>query len=276
MSTLPARDVALIVGGGPGISSSCARLFARNGMSVAVAAFAVTVPTYAADKIPDYVASAVADKDRPKDDTDRDADRHPAEIMAMTGLKPGGSAVDVGPGRTGYYTRIMSRVVGANGKVTMFNPSWVADKFPQVTEAPAAFQKAGYANVDGSIQPMADIKFDTPVDLIFMSQLYHDQVWQKIDIAKMNKAIFDALKPGGVYFVIDHTGPGVKTPEQIDKLHRIDPALVKEQILAAGFKLEAESDLLKNPSDPHTANVFDPAIRGKTDQFILKFVKPSK
>lgn len=222
----------------------------------------------------DYVAAAVGDSARPKDDTDRDADRHPAEIMKLAGVKPGDVAVDVGPGRTGYYTKIMSRIVGTNGRVIMFNPTWVADKFPVVKDAPAAMVKAGYANVEGSIQPMDAVKFDAPVDVIFMSQLYHDQVWQKIDVAKMNAAIFAALKPGGVFFVIDHVGPGVTTVEQIDKTHRIDPALVKTQVLAAGFKLAAESDLLKNPADPHTANVFDPSIRGKTDQFVFKFVKP--
>jgi predicted methyltransferase len=243
-------------------------------LSVAVAAFALTAPAFAADAVPAYVAAAVADKDRPKDDTDRDAGRHPAEIMTMTELKPGGRAVDVGPGRTGYYTKIMSRIVGAGGKVYMFNPTWVAEKFPVAVEGAAILNKAGYTNVEGSVQPMAEIKFDQPVDLIFVSQLYHDQVWQKIDVAKMNKAIFDALKPGGIYFVIDHTGPGVTTVEQIDKLHRIDPAMVKQQIVAAGFELIAESDILKNPADPKTANVFDPSIRGKTDQFVFKFRRP--
>ena len=243
--------------------------------SLAIVAFAAVAPLQAAE-IPDYIAAAVADKDRPKDDTDRDADRHPAEIMALTGVKPGDRAVDVGPGRTGYYTKILSRIVGANGKVYMFNPTWVAEKFPVAKEGPAILAKAGYANVEGSIQPMAEIKFDQQVDLVFISQLYHDQVWQKVDIAKMNKAIFDALKPGGVYFVIDHTGPGVTTVEQIDKLHRIDPALVKAEVLAAGFVLEAESDLLRNPGDTKTVNVFDPSIRGKTDQFVFKFRKPAK
>ena len=136
----------------------------------------------------------------------------------LTGVKPSDSVVDVGPGRTGYYTKIMSRIVGATGKVIMFNPTWVADKFPVAKEGPAILAKAGYANVEGSIQPMAEIKFDTPVDVIFMSQLYHDQIWQKIDVVAMNKAIFDALEPGGVFFVIDHVGPGVKTVEQIDKV----------------------------------------------------------
>lgn len=243
-------------------------------LSFAVAAVALAGAAFAADNIPSYVASAVADKDRPKDDTDRDADRHPAEIMTLTGVKPGDRVVDVGPGRTGYYTKIISRIVGANGKVIMFNPTWVAEKFPVAKEGPALLAKAGYANVEGSIQPMAEIKFDAPVDVIFMSQIYHDQIWQKVDIAAMNKAIFDALKPGGVFFVIDHVGPGVATVEQIDKTHRIEPAVVKQQVLAAGFKLEAESDLLKNPADTHALNVFDPAIRGKTDQFVFKFTKP--
>jgi predicted methyltransferase len=242
---------------------------------IAVAAAAACTTTKQPPGPPAYVLAAVADKDRPKDDTDRDADRHPAEIMAMTGIKPGARAVDVGPGRTGYYTRIMSRIVGPSGKVVMFNPTWVAEKVPKATEAPAAFLAAGYTNVEGSVQPMDALKFDPPVDLVFISQLYHDQVWQKVDVAKMNKAIFDALKPGGVYFVIDHVGPGVTTVEQIDKLHRIDPVLVKKEILAAGFKLEAESDILKNPNDTHAANVFDPSIRGKTDQFVFKFVKPA-
>jgi predicted methyltransferase len=225
---------------------------------------------------PDYVLAAVADKDRPKDDTDRDADRHPVEIMTLTGLKPGGRAVDVGPGRTGYYTKIMSRIVGANGKVYMFNPTWVAERFPVAKEGPALLAKAGYTNVEGSIQPMAEIKFDEPVDLVFISQLYHDQVWQKVDVAKMNQAIFAALKPGGVYFIIDHNGPGVTTVEQIDKLHRIDADLVKREVLAAGFKLEGESDLLRNPADPKDISVFDKSIRGKTDQFVFKFRKPAR
>ena len=242
-------------------------------LPIVALAFAA-VPVQAAD-IPDYIAAAVADKDRPKEDTDRDADRKPAEIMALTGVKPGDRAVDVGPGK-GYYTRILSRIVGANGKVYGFNPTWVDAKYPTAKEGVAALAAGGYANVEASVQPMDEIKFDKPVDLVFISQLYHDQVWQKIDIAKMNKAIFDALKPGGIYFIIDHSGPGVTAVEQIDKLHRIDADLVKKEVLAAGFKLEAESDVLRNPNDPKNILVFDPSIRGKTDQFVYKFRKPAK
>lgn len=237
------------------------------------AAFMVFASTALAADVPANIAAAVADKDRPKEDTDRDAARHPAEIMALTGIKAGDRVVDVGPGK-GYYTRIMSRVVGATGHVFGFYPDWVDAKFPKQRESLTQLATSGYPNIEPIVQPMAEIKFDKPVDIVFVSQIYHDQVWQKIDIAKMNKAIFAALKPGGVYFVIDHTGPGVTTPEQIDKVHRIDPDLVKSQVLAAGFKLEAESDLLRNPDDPKNNLVFDPSIRGHTDQFIFKFVKP--
>jgi predicted methyltransferase len=245
----------------------------RIALSV-VAALGLTLTPVFASQVPADVTAAVNDAGRPDKDKARDADRKPAEIMTLTGVKSGDTVVDVGPG-SGYYTRIMSKIVGANGKIYGFNPSWVAEKFPIAVDGVKALAAGGYPNVVNSVQPMAEIRFDQPVDMIFMSQLYHDQVWQKVDVAKMNKAIFAALKPGGVYFIIDHVGKGVTTVEQIDKLHRIDPAVVKEQILAAGFKLATESDLLRNPADTGEKNVFDPALRGHTDQFVYKFVKPN-
>ena len=229
-----------------------------------------TAPVTAA---PSAITAAVADPARPDKDRARDADRKPAEIMDFTGVKSGDTVVDVGPG-AGYYLRILSRIVGPKGTVIGFNPSWVAEKFPVAVDGVKGLAASGYSNVQSSVQPMAEIRFDKPVDVIFMSQLYHDQIWQKIDMAKMNKAIFDALKPGGVYLIIDHIGRGVTTVEQIDRLHRIDPALVKEQVLAAGFRLAGESDLLRNPYDLGDKNVFDPTIRGHTDQFVYRFVKP--
>ena len=244
-------------------------------VSVCGSPVAASLPSFTVHlpSAPAFVAAAVADKDRPDKDRARDAERKPAEIMTLTGIKPGDRAVDVGPG-TGYYTRILSRIVGSDGHVFAFNPDWIDTKFPKAKEGLAALVAAGYANVEPVVQPMAEIHFDKPLDLVFISLLYHDQVWQKIDIAKMNKAIFAALKPGGVFFVIDHTGPGVTTSEQIDKVHRIDPDLVKSQVLAAGFVLDSESDILRNPADPKNNLVFDASIRGNTDQFIFKFRKP--
>lgn len=245
----------------------------RLALSV-VAALGLALSPALATQIPADITAAVNDAGRPDKDKARDADRKPAEIMALTGIKSGDTVVDVGPG-AGYYSRIMSRIVGTSGRIYGFNPSWVAEKFPTAIDGVKALTAGGYPNVVNSVQPMAEIKFDQPVDMIFMSQLYHDQIWQKVDIAQMNKAIFSALKPGGVFFIIDHVGNGVTTVEQIDKLHRIDPALVKEQVLAAGFKLAAESDLLRNAGDTGEKNVFDPSLRGRTDQFVYKFVKPN-
>lgn len=244
-------------------------------LSLAAVAFAVaSAPLQAAD-VPDYITAAVADTARPDKDRERDADRKPAQMMALAGVKPSDRVVDVGPG-AGYYLRIISRIVGANGKAIGFNPTWVDEKFPTAKNAVLGLVAAGYTNIEGSVQPMAEIKFDTQVDVIFVSQLYHDQHWQKIHIAKMNKSIFAALKPGGVYFIIDHSAVAGADEAVIADLHRIDPAMVKAEVLAAGFVLETESDILRNPADAKTINVFKPEIRGRTDQFIYKFKKPAK
>jgi predicted methyltransferase len=244
-------------------------------VAFAVAALVAGCASTQKSGTPDYIAAAIADAARPDKDRERDADRKPAEIMALTGLKPGDRVVDVGPG-AGYYLRIMSRIVGANGKAIGFIPSWVAEKFPTSKDVIPGLVAAGYTNVEGAIQPMAEMNVGAPVDVVFMSQVYHDQSWQKIDVAKMNQAIFASLKPGGVYFIIDHAAVAGADQKVVDELHRIDPARVKAEILAAGFVLEAESDLLRNPADSKTINVFKPEIRGKTDQFVFKFRKPKK
>lgn len=238
-------------------------------LATALLAFGVAAPSSA-----DPVSDALADTARPAEQRASDAVRKPADILALTGIKAGDRVADVGPG-SGYYTRPMSRLVGEAGKVYAFNPDWVVKMFPKAANLAATLNAAGYANVEGRVQPMAEFAFEAPLDVVFISQLYHDQHWQKVDIAKMNKAILGALKPGGVYVVIDHRAPAGTTDAEIDKLHRIDPAVVKAEILAAGFTLEADSDLLRNPADPLTANVFDAGIKGHTDQFVMKFRKPA-
>ena len=237
-----------------------------------LAAFAA--PSTPAASAPDPIAAALADPARPAADRARDAQRKPASVLALAGVQAGQRVVDIGPG-AGYYTRLLSRIVGPQGQVLAFNPTWLDRKFPKARDGVAALIASGYGNLTSSIQPMAEIAFDAPVDLVFFVQLYHDQHWQHVDIVQMNQAIFRALRPGGVYFIVDHRAPAGTTDAQIDQLHRIDPAVVRREVLAAGFTLEAESDLLRNPQDPLTSGVFDPAIRGQTDQFILKFRKPS-
>jgi predicted methyltransferase len=227
--------------------------------------------------VPDYVAAAVADTTRPAEDVADDANRKPAQVLALTGIKEGDKVVDVGPGGKAYYTRLMSKIVGPTGKVYGFNPSWVIEDFKDA-DIPGkmdAFIKSGYPNVEHVVTPMAEIKFAEPVDLVFISLLYHDQHWKKIDVAKMNKAIFDALKPGGTYFIIDHHAEAGSGLRDVESLHRIDAETVKQEVLAAGFTLESESDLLSNAADTRKLNVFEEAIRRKTDQFIYKFKKPA-
>jgi predicted methyltransferase len=246
-------------------------LLSRFGRSLAALGIGLFVAQ--ASAAPMSNAEALADPARPAEQRAVDGVRKPAEILALTSAKAGDRVADVGPGG-GYYTRLFSRIVGESGKVYAFNPDWVIKMFPKAADLAGGLVKAGYANVEARSQPMAEIAFDAPLDVVFMSQLYHDEHWQKVDIAKMNAAIFSALKSGGVFVVIDHIAPAGTTDAQIDKLHRIDPEVVKREVKAAGFTLEADSNLLLNPADPLSANVFDASIKGRTSQFVLKFRKP--
>lgn len=233
------------------------------------------VPAYA-ERVPAYISAAVADSARPAADTARDADRKPAECLAFAGVKPGDRVADLIPGR-GYFTRIFAKAVGRKG--------WVYAYFPSDIDAVYAKNKvtippppdSNYPNVSFIHAPVA--KFVTPekLDVVWTSQNYHDlhdKFFGPADVSAVNKAIFDALKPGGVYIVLDHVAEAGSGLRDTDTLHRIDPAIVKKEVEAAGFKFVSESKMLHNPADPHTALVFDKSIRGHTDQFIFKFRRP--
>lgn len=233
-------------------------------------AFAATAP------VPASITAALADKARPEADTKRDALRRPGEMLAFTGVKPGAKVVDFMMG-AGYFTRILSAAVGPKGKVTAYQAGEFIKMRPAyTTEQTTAV--AGYANVTPTNGSLADIGLPDKQDLVFTVQNYHDLHLKNFpaDTAdKVNAQIFKSLKPGGVYLVADHVAaPGGVTTDIASKLHRIDPAVVKKEVEAAGFKLESESKLLANPDDDHSKLVFDPTLRGKTDQFILKFRKP--
>lgn len=220
------------------------------------------------------VQAAVADKGRPEADTKRDADRKPAEMLEFAGVKPGDTVVDFIPGG-GYFTRIFAKAVGPNGKVyAMGNPP------PPNASAPAPIQAVAadpqYGNITVVSIAGGDFKLDKPADVFWTAQNFHDLYARQrnIDVPKVVKAIYDNLKPGGVFVVLDHQGAAGAPIDPDDKLHRIDGAAVRKQVEAAGFKFEGESNVLRNPADDHTKMVFDPSIRGKTDQFIYKFRKP--
>jgi predicted methyltransferase len=219
------------------------------------------------------VTAAVADPGRPDTDKQRDANRKSAEVIAFAGVKAGDKVGELIPGG-GYYTRILSKVVGPSGKVYALWPEGLAKARPQLVDA----SKAIGPNVDVVTYGPGSLGVSEKLDVVWTSENYHDfhnapPGAPPADMAAFNKAVFDALKPGGVYLIEDHAAAAGAAGVS-GTLHRIDPAQVKQEVQAAGFKLAAESDLLKNATDPHTAPVFDPSVRGKTDKLLMKFVKP--
>jgi predicted methyltransferase len=249
---------------------------ARKHLAAAIAALSLGLTGAAlAAAIPANISTALADKSRPEADVKRDAARHPAEMLAWAGVKPGDKVADFIMGG-GYFSRILAKAVGPNGHVWAYQPA----EFIKFRAAYADDQKAvasAYPNVTPITAPFSELKLPDNLDLVLTVQNYHDlhlKPFPADNAAKMNAEIFRALKPGGTFVVVDHVGPA--GPDTPDKLHRIDPAQVRKEVEAAGFKFAGETDLLKSSADPHTANVFDPAIRGKTDQFAYKFVKPRK
>ena len=243
---------------------------------VATAALAIAAqaasPVWAAPAVPAYISAAVADSARPTEDKQRDADRKPAETLAFAGVKPGDTVIEIAPGK-GYYTRLLSAVVGPKGKVYATTSPPKPDAPPPPVQAIAA--DPHYGNVTVSLQKIAELKLPEGVDLVWTTLNYHDlHNVHDLDVAKVNSAFFAALKPGGTYFVLDHAAEAGSGSRDTSTLHRIDEETVKQEVTAAGFKLVGQSDILRNKSDPHTAKVFDPEIRGHTDQFALKFKKP--
>ncbi|MBO9557705.1 MAG: class I SAM-dependent methyltransferase [Caulobacter sp.] len=224
---------------------------------------------------PANLTAALADPARPAADTARDAARHPAEILALANIKPGAKVADLMMGG-GYFTRILSAAVGPTGTVYAYQP----DEFIKFKASYGEDQKAvaaAYKNVTPLNSSLSALDLPDGLDAAITVQNYHDlhlKPFPTDTAAKLNAEVFKSLKPGGVFLVVDHyaaDGSGLDAP---DKLHRIDIAAVKSEVEAAGFKLAGQSDVLRNPADPRTASVFDPSIRGKTDQFVLKFVKP--
>ncbi len=234
--------------------------------------------TAALARTPGHLAAAVADKARPAADVQRDADRKPAECMQFAGIKRGSQVVELVPG-AGYFTRMLSSAVGRRGKIFAVVPA-PRDDAPAGAPDRAAPIKAlaadaHYSNVTVLVQPIKRLELRMRADVVWTSQNYHDvHNAPGIDLLAFNKSVFDALKPGGVYFIIDHAAANDAATDVTSKLHRINVNTVKQEVLAAGFVLEAQSDLLQNEADPRSLAVFDAGIRGKTDQFILKFRKP--
>ena len=225
----------------------------------------------------DAIIDAIANPARPDSDREQDADRKPLEVLTFTGVKPGDRVADFIPGG-GYVTRLFSKIVGPMGHVYAVVPD---ELFKMRAGADAAVKAIAadpaYGNVTVLRESVNEFSAPEKLDLVWTSMNYHDlhdKFLGPANLAVLNKAIFDALKPGGVYLVLDHAAEAGSGLRDTETLHRIDPAVVKKEVTAAGFVLEAQSDELKNPDDDYTMKVFNPAIRGRTDKFIFKFRKP--
>lgn len=228
--------------------------------------------------LPAFVQAALSDPQRPATQVELDGLRKPGQLIVMSGLKPGDRVADFMPGNA-YFTRIFSRVVGSTGRVYAFLPTeQLAHCAPEEVAGTAAIEhEARYSNVRVLRAPAEQFAAPESLDLVFTAQDYHDlhdRFMQPTDVESFNRAVLRSLKHGGVYLIIDHaaeTGSGLRDTET---LHRIDPEAIRSEVTAAGFVLEARSDVLRNPKDLHVLPVFDPAIRHHTDQVVFKFRKP--
>jgi predicted methyltransferase len=224
------------------------------------------------------VTAAVGDPSRPSTDTQRDANRKPLETLAFLGVKPGDKVADYAAG-SGYFTRLFSTVVQPAGHVYAAVPAPLF-QYPNIVKGTGEILlfAATHPNVTVTFGAVHDtVRFPEALDLFWISQNYHDlhdSFMGPVDMAAFNKAVYDALKPGGLYVVLDHSAAPGAPADVTDTLHRIDPSVVRREVEAAGFVLQDQSAILANPADPRTLGVFDKSIRGHTDQFIFKFRKP--
>lgn len=241
-----------------------------------LAALTLAAGGAAAAAIPANIAVAVDDANRPSADKARDAERKPGATLAFAGVKAGAQVAELLPGG-GYFTRLFSKAVGAKGHVYAVVPPPMPDAPDFAKRVQAIAAEPGYGNVSVVVEPFSSLKLPTRVNLVWTSQNYHDlHNFPGLDMGAFNKMVFDALKPGGIYLILDHAAAAGSGSRDTKTLHRIDAKTVKREVLAAGFVFAGSSDLLHRPEDTHTLKVFDPAVRGKTDQFILKFRKPLK
>jgi predicted methyltransferase len=218
---------------------------------------------------PPNFAAVLADPIRPAADVARDADRKPLELMQFAGIRPGMTIVELAPGG-GYFTRLLTGAVGPAGRVYAISGRASPALEELATRRP---------NLTVTVAQPGTIPVTAAADVVWTTLNYHDFKNNKTaaggDLAQaLNAEAFRVLKPGGVYLVVDHQTAAGAGATQTSTLHRIEDAVVRQEVEAAGFKLDASSNLLRHPADDHTTKVQEAGIRGKTDQFVLRFRKP--
>ncbi len=235
---------------------------------------ACATPAQAPSPIP--TSQAMTDPRRPAEDLALDQQRQGAAVLDISGIQPGWKVADLMQG-AGYFTRLFVAKVGPTGKVYAWSPDAFMKAKPALyDDSLNVLQRAYPTQIVTMRSSFDDLKFPEKLDLIFTSQNYHDlhmKVFPAGLAAEMNKKVFDSLKPGGIYLVVDHVA-NADTADAPNTVHRIDPAVLRREIEAAGFKFDGESTALRKPADDHKLMVMNPAIRGKTDQIIYRFKKP--
>lgn len=243
--------------------------------TVFLAAVPPALAAAASTNVSAIIARAVADPARPADFRAADPLRLPAETLAFAGVRPGMVIGEFYPGG-GYFTRLLSDVVGPRGHVyAIENAGWKG-----AVEADEALLKEGrWKNVSIAIEPFGTVQFPRPLDMAWLTQNYHDlkiAEYGKVDTVAFDREVYKALKPGGAFFILDHQGAPNLTDEQIGKLHRINRDVVVREVTSVGFRLVGEGNFLRRRGDDHSLSIFDKKIQGHTDQYALKFVKPRR
>jgi len=244
-------------------------------LAIAAAVLLAAAAPLAAQKATPAITAALTDTSRPADQREKDAARKPGELIAFAGIKPGDKVADFIMGG-GYWTRILSPLVGAKGKLYAYQP----DEFIKFRAAYADEQKAAVAGLSNTValsESLATLSFPEKLDAIVTVQNYHDLFlapFPKGTGEAVTRKLYNSLRPGGVLLVVDHVANADPENKAPTALHRIDPTVARRELEKAGFRFAGKLDLLRNTTDPHTASVFDPSIRGKTDQFVFKFVRP--
>ena len=240
-------------------------------LAIALLATALFCAPAAAQNVPPAIAAAVADAGRPDADKARDATRKPAEIVAFAGVKPGMSVAELGSG-AGYYTRILAKAVGPSGKVYVIATNAQAAR-PGGLDGLNALA-AAYPNIKVVTVDYPTMMLPEKVDLFWTTENYHDfHNGPTADVPALDKSVFNNLKPGGTFYVEDHSAAEGAGLVAASKYHRMDEAVAKSELTAAGFKLDAESNLLRNPSD-NRATGNSEAGHFVTDRFMLRLKRP--
>ena len=232
---------------------------------------AAPAPYVVPPNTPAYIRHAVESSARSAEQKARDVNRKPAELLTLSGVKPGdqvGEFASFGQ----YFTTLLSDIVGPKGRVHMFDLPYTEKRSGEASRAFAA----AHSNVQYELVDYNTLELPQNVDIVYNVLYYHDLKLNDIDTGSLNARIFKALKPGGIFFIVDHNAAPGSGTRDTKQLHRIDPQIIKTEVTAAGFELVTESRLLARSEDDHTQIVFAPGLRGLTDQTIFKFRKPKK